>query len=121
MFSHSDQAAQLASSSVCLIQKTLPPVRRTAAASLLTLGTISTADGTYATATSSLMKAFCRSTTISAVLAGVRFWCTCSLPRRASASSVAHCGISTLCMVHCLLQDLDDYTWCLRPRQLIGL
>ena len=46
MASHSDQATELASSTVCWIQNTLPPVRRTAAASLFTLGTISTATGT---------------------------------------------------------------------------
>jgi len=45
MFNHLDQAIELVSSTVCLIQNTLPPVRRTAAASRLTFGTISAAMG----------------------------------------------------------------------------
>ena len=43
---YSDHEFRLLLSIVCLIQNTLPPVLRTAAASLLTLGTISTATGT---------------------------------------------------------------------------
>ena len=50
----------------------LPPVARMAAARRFTFGTISRAVARSAWATPSIMKPFCKSTTIKAVLAGSR-------------------------------------------------
>ena len=58
---------------VVLIHTTLPPVVRTACASRLMFGTIFCAIGQSVCATPGIMKAFCMSTTTSAVLAGSRF------------------------------------------------
>src|SRR5262249_31789673 len=62
------------------------------------LGTIFSAMGQSAWATPGSMKAFCMSTTTSAVLPGSMSSNTCSRPRLAITRSTIDCGMETLCM-----------------------
>src|SRR6185503_20414084 len=76
----------------------MPPVRRTASASRLMLGTISIACSQSACATPFIRKPFCISTTMSAAFAGSSESNTCSRPRLRTTSSMTDWGIVILCM-----------------------